>query len=395
MTPQPPGGTFNLTTGPSQSQVAAVIAMAQPIESHYDPGFTDRYKVVLELLRQAFDTDTRPILIHGECVLAIEAAAASVLDESSVVLNLVSGPYGRAYGCWAKRYSGEVVTLEVPYDEVVEAEQVREALDARPDITAVAAVHCETPCGTVDPLGEIGPVVREHGALFLVDAVSSFAGQEVSPEAWTADILVGGPQKCLGGPPGLSLLYVSDRAWERMESNPKAPRGSYMSIVDWKNVDVGTDFPFTPLVSCVYSLEASLRTYLDRGPATVWEEHARVAKATREGAKAMGLSLFAKNESNCSDTVTALKVPEGVDANAVVDWMRQNYGVMLVPSTGEMKGRTFRFGHMGTSASPLYAAINITALGIGLRAHGAKVDVGSGVDAVVESLAEDHHPPIA
>jgi pyridoxamine--pyruvate transaminase len=112
--------------------------------------------------------------------------------------------------------------------------------------------------------------VREHGALFLIDAVSSFAGQEVLPEAWNADVLVGGPQKCLGGPPGLSLVYVSDRAWDRMESNPSAPRGSYMSMVDWRNIKVGTDFPFTPFVSCIYSLEGSLRTYLDRGPKNVW-----------------------------------------------------------------------------------------------------------------------------
>ncbi|MFZ0667911.1 MAG: alanine--glyoxylate aminotransferase family protein [Acidimicrobiales bacterium] len=393
MTLQSPGGTFNLTTGPSQSQVAAVIAMAQPIESHYDPGFTDRYKVVMDLLRQAFDTDKEPLILHGECVLAIEAAAASVLDDSSVLLNLVSGPYGSAYSTWAERYAGEVVTLRVPYDEVIRPEQVREALKARPDITAVSAVHCETPCGTVDPLGEIGPVIREHGALFLIDAVSSFAGQEVSPEAWNADVLVGGPQKCLGGPPGLSLVYVSDRAWDRMESNPKAPRGSYMSMVDWRKIDVGTDFPFTPFVSCVYSLEGSLRTYLDRGPKNVWEEHARVARATREGAKAMGLSLFAKDESTCSSTVTALKVPDGVNPHAIIDWVRENYGVMMVPSTGEMKGKTFRFGHMGTSASPMYAALNITALGIGLRAHGAKVDVGAGIEAVVDSLAEGHAPP--
>src|ERR1019366_6721166 len=134
-----------------------------------------------------------------------------------------AGPAGGAGG---RRYAREVIEVEVPYDSAVPAARVAEAFRRRPDITVVSVVHCETPCGTVNDLDTIAAGLAEHGALLIVDAVASFGGIRCDFTSWQADLVVVAPQKCLGGPPGLSLLHVSEAAWAQMAANPAAPRGS-------------------------------------------------------------------------------------------------------------------------------------------------------------------------
>ena len=258
---------FTLTAGPTGATPDTLAALGQPVLYHYDPAFLDLYADTVELLRTSFGTRPTPVILHGEAVLGLEAAAASLIRRDDVVLNLVSGVFGKGYGWWARRYAKEVIEVEVPYDSAVPADSVRAALADRPDVSVVAVVHCETPSGTMNDLDAIGPVVAEHGALLIVDAVSSFGGAPCDFAAWDADLVVVGPQKCLGGPPGLSMLHVSDAAWEHMEANPDAPRASMLSILDWKDVHpVDRLFPFTPSVSDIYALHACLEQYLAEGP---------------------------------------------------------------------------------------------------------------------------------
>ena len=182
----------------------------------------------------------------------------------------------------------ELIEIEVDYDDAIRPEQVEEAFANRPDISIVSVVHNDTPSGTINPVAEIGAIAEDHGALLLVDAVSSFGGMKVDAEGWHADIIVVGPQKCLAGPPGLSLMYVSDRAWEHMAANPDAPRGSILSILDWKDAHKPeVPFPFTPSVTEIFPLDSVLTQYLDEGPENVWRRHALTARATRRGIAAM------------------------------------------------------------------------------------------------------------
>jgi len=167
---------INLTSGPAGATAATLAALGRPILHHLDPAFGALYQRTAELLRQAFGTRESPVILQGEAVVGLEAAAASLIAPGDVVLNLVSGMYGRGYGHWARRYAREVIEIEVPYDSSVPAASVAEALRIRPDITVVSVVHCETPCGTVNDLDAISAVVAGHGALLIVDAVSTFGG---------------------------------------------------------------------------------------------------------------------------------------------------------------------------------------------------------------------------
>jgi pyridoxamine---pyruvate transaminase len=375
---------FSQTSGPAGATPDTLAALGRPVLHQTDPAFGESYADTVELLRRAFGTPQAPVILHGEAVLGLEAAAASLIRSDDVVLNLVSGVYGKGYGYWARRYAREVVEVEVPYDSAVPAASVRKALEQRPDVSVVSVVHCETPSGTMNDLDAIGPVVAEHGALLIVDAVSSFGGTPCDLAAWGADLVVVGPQKCLGGPAGLSLLHVSDAAWEHMAANPDAPRASVLSILDWKDAHlVDRPFPFTPSVSDVYGLQACLEQYLAEGPAAVQRRHANAARSVRAGAEALGLDLWAADRSICSDTVTAVKVPPPLNEHEVTARARAESGVMLSGSQGDLAGRVLLIGHMGPAAYPLSPVIALTALGRALRGLGATADVGAAVEAAL------------
>jgi pyridoxamine---pyruvate transaminase len=391
----PGGPVFNLTAGPAGATSATLAALGQPVLYPYDPDFLDLYADMAELARRALETPQPPVILQGEAVLGLEAAAASLIRRDDVVLNLVSGVYGKGYGWWARRYAAEVIEIEVPYDSAVPADSVRAALAARPDVTVVSVVHCDTPSGTVNDLDAIGPVVADHGALLIVDAVCSFGAARCDFSAWGADLAVVGPQKCLGGPIGLSLLHVSDAAWDHMAANPDAPRASMLSILDWRDAHlVDRPFPFTPSVSDVYALYACLEQYLTEGPASVLARHRTAARAARAGAQALGLELWAAEESICSDAVTALRVPAGVDERELIRSARVQSGVMLSGGQGELAGQVLQIGHMGPTAYPLSPVVALTALGRALRGLGVKADVGGAVEAAISSLDDGARPAL-
>jgi pyridoxamine---pyruvate transaminase len=375
---------FTLATGPAGTTPATLAALGQPVLHHTDPAFRALYGQTVGLLREAFGTELDPVILQGEAVVGLEAAAASLIAPGDVVLNLVSGVFAAAFGRLAGRYAAEVIQVEVGYDSAVPAAAVREALAARPDIGIVSVVHCETPSGTMNDLEAIAPVVAAHGALLLVDAVSSFGGVRCDFDGWPAGIAVVAPQKCLGGPPGLSLLHVSEAAWRHMEANPRAPRGSALSVLDWRDAHLpGRSFPFTPSVAEIHALHSCLRQYLAEGPEAVRARHRAAARAVRAGGVALGLRLWAAEESIRSDTVTALAMRDGVDEAEVRAVARAESGVMLAGGQGELAGRVLQIGHLGPAAYPLSPVIALVALGSALRRLGVAADVGSAVEAAL------------
>ncbi|MGH3167265.1 MAG: pyridoxal-phosphate-dependent aminotransferase family protein [Trebonia sp.] len=375
---------FNLSAGPSGATPATLAALSRPVMNHQDPVFAEFYEETAELLRRAFGTERTPVILQGEAVLGLEAAAASAIGAGDVVLNLVSGLYGRYYGDWARRYAREVIDLEVPFNSSVPATAVAEALSGRPDVTVVTVVHCDTPSGTVNDLDAISTVVKNHGALLIVDAVSTFGGMPCDFDGWGAALVVTAPQKCLGGPPGLSLLHVSDAAWEHMAANPAAPRGSILSILDWREAHrAGVRFPFTPSVTDIYGLRSCVEQYLAEGPAAVHARHRAAARAAQAGTQALGLELWAGDPAVRSDTATAIRMPAGIDERDIRVRARAESGVTLSEGVGDMAGIVLRIGHMGPNAYPMGPVIALTAIGRALRGAGAKADIGAAVEAAI------------
>jgi pyridoxamine---pyruvate transaminase len=383
--------SFTLTAGPTAATPRTLQALGQPIIFDYDPVFLEKFRElerkVGELMRSSDDI----VLMQGEAVLGLEAAARALTRPGMKALNLVSGVYASWFGDWLREYGAEVIEVRVPYDEAVDAADVRQALADNPDVELVAVVQSETPSGIHNPVAEIAPAVKEAGALLLVDAVSALGCEEVLVDEWGIDVCVVGPQKCLAGPPGMSLISVSQAAWEAMERNPNAPRGSFLSLLDWKERWVDTDrtkFLYTPSVVDVNGVDSVVDQVLEEGLETCIARHQTAARAVRAGVQAMGLELWPRREDYAAGCVTAIRVPEGISRAGALEHIRERYGVMLSGGYGELADKLFRIGHMGPAADSLNPVVAIAALGRGLKDLGAEVRIGAGVEATLDAIAE-------
>jgi len=381
---------ITLSSGPVDAYPEVLRGLGRAVLYDYDPAFQLFYEQVVDKAQKAMRLSTRPVILHGEPVLGLEAAAASLITPQDTVLNLVSGVYGKGFGYWAQRYSPKLLEIETSYHDAIDPQTVRDTLSKHPEVTVVSVCHHDTPSGTINPIDEIGAIVAEHGAYLIVDAVSSFGGMRTHPQTCRADIYITGPNKCLGAPPGLTMAAISDRAWLKMKANPQAPRASMLSILDWEKAWSREEpFPFTPSVAEMNGLDVALDLYLGEGPEAVWARHALSAKATRTGIQAMGLELWAAREEIASPTTTAFRTPKGIDEAKLRREIRSRYGVVFSSGRGETLGKLTRIGHMGPTAQPIYAVVALSALGGALNAMGFKANTPAGVAAAMAVIDAD------
>ncbi len=378
---------FTLSAGPVSASPRVLAALGSPIVYHYDPAFIERFRATERKVADVFLTDNDILLMQGEAILGLEAAARGLVRPGAKVLNLVQGVFGKGMGYWLKDFGAELHELEVAYDDAVDPAEVERYLDEHPGIELVTVVHSETPSGTFADLAAIGPAARARGALTLVDCVSSLGGMELRTDDWELDVCVAGAQKCLGGPPGIALMSVSEAAWTRIRSNPAAPRASFLSMLDWKEQWIdGEKFPFTPSVVDVHGVEAACDELLEDGLEASIARHERSAAACRAGVRAMGLELWPRSDAIAAACVTAIAVPEPLTDVQVRAHCRERYGVMI--SGGQGAGNLVRIGHMGLSARSLYPVIGLAAVGRTLADLGAHVEIGAGVEAALAEVSQ-------
>lgn len=378
---------LNLAGGPVEVPERTRRDLAKPVLYHYDAAFQEVYAHTSELLKQVYRTDYDVVIMQGEAILGLESAAASLIAPGDKVLNLVSGVFGKWFEMFIEKFGGETIELAVPYNDAIDPEQVRSALHANPGVKYLSVVHSETPSGTHNPVKEIGAIAREFGVLTLVDTVSGLGGELLSPEEWGMDMAIAGPQKCLSGTPGLSLNAVSPAAWEAMESHPNPVRGSYLSMLDWKDSWLAEQrFPYTPSVSEVYALESTLTQVLEEGVEHHVRRHEWIARACRRGVEALGLKLWAAREEIAASCVTAVVMPDSLSDEQIRGTMRDRYGVMISPGYGELHGQLFRLGHMGMAAHPTALAAQMAILERSLLDVGFEVELGAGTGAAMAAL---------
>lgn len=380
---QPP--VLSLTPGPVPVYPEVLHALSRQVPYDYDRPYQAFYERTVEKLQKAMRLSTKPLILQGEPVLGLEAAAAGLIAPGDTVLNLASGPFGKGFGVWARRHSSNVIDLEVPDDQAIAPQAVADMLKRHPEIAVVSVCHHETPCGTINPINEIGAVVAAHGALLIVDAVSSFGGMNTHPEDCQAGTYVTGPAKCLGAPPALTLLGISDRAWAKIKANPAAPRGSMLSILDWEDAgQADKRFPFTTSIADINGLDAALDLYLGEGAEAVWARHDLTARAFRAGVAALGLSIWAATDVIASPTTTVVRLPEGMTEEALIADMRERYGVLVSGGRGPTAGRALRVGHMGPAAQPLHAIAALAALSGSLNRLGFCCPAGAAIEAALQ-----------
>ncbi|MFD7401134.1 pyridoxal-phosphate-dependent aminotransferase family protein [Streptomyces sp. NPDC059866] len=321
------------------------------------------------------------VIMQGEALLPLEGAIRATAGPGTTALNVITGPYGQTFGNWLRDCGATVIDLAVPFHTAVTAEQIRAAFAEHPEIDFVSLVHAEAATGNTNPVAEIGEVVREHGALFYLDAVASIGAEPVLPDAWGVDLCVIGAQKAMGGPAGVSAVSVSERAWTRMAANPRAPRRSYLSLLDWKErwIDGGRKaLLHAPAQLEMLALEACVERIEADGPQTVMARHAAAAAATRAGALALGggLEPYVHEAAEAAPVATTLRAPSGVVASELVARaLESDPALPLAAGGGALAKEMIRVNHYGPDATPGAVRASLAALGAALTEKGLTVDL--------------------
>ena len=319
--------------------------MARPMINHRGPQFKELLYRVTERLKLVFDTKGDVFVLTSSGTGAMEAAVANTLSPSDRVLCVSIGSFGDRFGQIARLFGADVTMLSFPPGTAADPDQVRKSLSDDPGITAVLVTHNETNTGVTNDLEAIAAVVKANSdRLLLVDGISSVCSLPFHADAWQCDVVASASQKGWMLPPGLAFLSFNQRAWEA-HASASMPR-FYFDMSQYKRYyDMGQP-PYTPALSVMFALDRALEKILEEGMEGVFRRHAEIGRMTREGLKSLGLRLF-PDESVASNTVTAVRVPEGVDADHLRSVVREEHNVVLAGGYGAQAGKIFRIGHLG------------------------------------------------
>jgi len=369
------------TPGPTPIPESVLHALSRPIIHHRTAEFTGLLKGVTADLARVFGT-TEPVLtLAASGSGGLEAALVNLCRSDRTVVTVAAGKFGERWTALCRAYGLPVEELSIPYGDVATPDRLAEFLDNVPHtVQAVCLTHSETSTGALHDVAELAAVARDRGALVLVDAITSLAVHEIRPDDWGLDAVVSGSQKGLMLPPGLAFVALSRGAREALAS-ADLPRFYFDLASAYRTLaDGGT--PFTPAVSLVVGLRASLDLILAEGLESVWARHARHASAVRAAIVAMGLPLFAKSPSNGVTAVGPFTEP----VDGVVKRLREKHGMRIAGGQGSMKGTLFRIGHMGHYTDADMVDV-IDALEETMGALGHAVPRGAGPEAVRRVLS--------
>ena len=312
-----------------------------------EPDFMSFYDAASRNIALLMGTKNDVVLMSGEGMLALWAGLKSCLSPGDAVVCVGTGVFGDGVADMARSFGCKVELVSLPYNSTIsDLAPIADAIKRlRP--VMLTAVHCETPSGTLNPLAELGRLKKELGVpLFYVDAVASLGGAPVQADAWNIDLLLGGSQKCLSAPPSMSMIGVSEAAWERIED---VNYQGYDALAPFRNVRSEGLFPYTPDWHGVAALHAATQALFREGLEKVFARHERVAQKCREGLRTMGISLWTAPDAVNSPTVTAALVPPRFSWS---EWRARlrAHGLVCAGSYGPMAGKVFRLGHMGVQA---------------------------------------------
>ena len=370
-----------LIPGPTPVPQSVLRACSRPMINHRGPEYIKMQNELTSGLKEIFQTQGDVLLLTCSGTGGMEAAIVNTLSPGDKVLACVIGSFGQRFVKIARAYGAEVEVMEFTWGEAVEPEKLRRRLaqDDRKEIKAVLLQHNETSTGVYNDLKTIGPIVRAHGALSLVDSVSGLIALDCQTDNWQLDVVIAASQKAFMLPPGLAFVSMNERAWEAYKK-AKMPR-FYFDLMEAKTFAEKGQNPFTPALPQIYGLQESLRLLRQEGLQNVFARHQRLADATRAGVKALGLTLFAKEQcaSNC---ITAITAPKELGPDKIRKLLLQKYGLVLAGGQSHLKDSVFRIGHLGyVSDTDILGCM--AALGAGLKELGMKVDPGAGVAAAI------------
>ena len=373
---------YLLSPGPTPIPNEVALAMSETMIHHRTPQFNQVFTEARQGLKKLFGTQGDVLMLASSGTGAMEASVANLFSPGDKVLVINGGKFGERWLNISNAYGLNPIDLKVGWGEAVKVADVEQQLKAHPDIRGVMVQASETSTTVFHPVKEIAKLTQ-NGPLFLVDGVTAVGVVPLSMDEWGIDVLVTGSQKALMLPPGLGFIALSDRAWEKTKT-AKLPRFYFDLNLERKNQQKGSG-AFTPAVSLIFGVRASLRMLEREGLENVYARHARLCKATRAAATALGLKLLAPDSP--SPAATGIYLPQGIDADQVLEYLRDKMNITLAEGQDQLKGKVIRIAHIGyMGAFDVITAI--AALEMALRKFGVEIPFGRGVAAAQEVLME-------
>ena len=370
----PDNNTF-LLAGPVKMHPRVLRVMSRPAVAHRDPSFQDVNRRIGERLKEVFQTASPVVTMAGSGTAGMDAAALSLLKKGEKAVAIANGKFGERFATLASTY-GECTPIKAEWGQPVDLAKFEETVrTVKPK--AVFLTHNESSVGFTHPLEKIAKIARDHGALVVADCITSIGGMDVPVDKWGVDVAIVGSQKCLGMPAGLVFVSANERAQAAMHKD----NGYYLNLTRYVKKHAEHDTPFTPAIPLHLAAIEALDIIHDQGVQNRIAMIRKQADATRAAFEAMGLQLFVP-QGYRSDTVTAVRYPQGVDDSKMRKWLKER-NVVIAGGQDSAKGVIFRLGHMGTvSTEELFGGI--AAVERALLANGASIKKGAFAEAFAQ-----------
>lgn len=361
-----------------------MLRMAEPIIHHRHVEFKELFNRVSANLRYLFQTSSDVLTLTSSGTGAMEAAVSNLHSAGESALYVNGGKFGERWGELLAAYGVQGIELKIEWGEALSTEEILNALQAHPTVKAVYLTQSETSTGAATDVQALAAAVRKHSqALVVVDGITAVGAMELRMDDWGLDVVVTGSQKGLMIPPGLAFLAISRRAWASVEQ-ARLPR-YYFDLIRARKSLASKDTPWTPAITLVEGVDVALEMIRKQGIEAVWKRHARLARSIREAAQALGLKILARHPSNA---LTALWIPESVNAKDFNDVLKNKYGITVAGGQGHLKGKIFRISHLGYY-DELDMISMISALEMTLMELGYRFEAGAGVRAAQKVLTKD------
>jgi alanine-glyoxylate transaminase/serine-glyoxylate transaminase/serine-pyruvate transaminase len=380
--PLPSTERILLGPGPSPIPPRVMRAMAAPVLSHLDPDFVPLLDDVRGSLRRVFKADANALTIatSGTGTSAMEAAIANSVGKGSTAVVIVSGYFGDRMAVMMERYGASVRRIDVEWGRACDPARLEAELRAaKADVVGI--VHAETSTGVRNPLRELAAVAREHGALTVVDAVTSLGGHDLDVEGWGLDVVYSCSQKCIGAPSGMSPIAVSGPARQRMVACPSF----YLDLKLLEDYWVSRKYHHTLSSTLVYALREALLMVEEEGIDARHARHERHHLAFAAGIEAMGLSLVPPAGERLH-TLNTVRVPTGVDEATVRATLRTIFNMEVGAGLGPLAGKVWRVGLMGAGSTPQILLQFLASFEAALVGNGHRVPPGAGVAAAEAAM---------
>lgn len=375
--------TFLMIPGPTPVPESALVEMGKHPMAHRSKEFSNILKEVYEDLKYVFQTKNDVFLFTASGTGAMCAALENLINEGDKVLCLSIGNFGSR---WAKIASsrGAVVTkIEVEAGQVIKPEMLEEALNKDKDIKIVTLTHSETSTGAANDVKTLCSIIKKHGAVSVVDGITSLCAMEFKTDEWNIDVAISGSQKGFMVAPGLSFLTASEDAF-KMHEKCKYP-SFYFNWSEHKKSLAKDTTPFTPAVNLIASLHTALKMIKEEGIENVNKRHKKLSLALRAAVKAIGLKLLVEDDSNASYAITSILPPEGISVPDIRKTLKDDYDIVVANGQGALENKIFRIGSLGyVCERDLIMAVG--ALEASLVKLGYKFELGSGVKKLIEEL---------